>query len=276
MDVRQYLSTLYETIVQNVVVWTPRVILGLVLVVVAIVVSRIIARMLRTLLKRLGVDGVLERFGVTATLTRVGVNVPLSSLIPRVVYYLVMVLFVRTAADAMGLFAISSAIGSFLAYLPNVFAAVVIILLGSAVSQVASGVVTRGAENSGIEFARPLGAAVGALILTIVGLMAIAQLKVDTQIVYLVVTGVLACIVLALGLSFGLGSRDITRNILAGFYARRAIPPGSIVSVSGEQGTLIGIGPTQTLLQGEQGTISLPNSVFLDDVARLRSPGSAA
>lgn len=277
MDAGAYLTTLFESIRDNVVLWTPRILLGLVLFVLALVVSRMIARVLRTVLRRIGLDALLERTGVSSTLARMGVSKPLSEVLSRVAYYLILLLFVRTAADAMGLDPISSAIGTFLAYLPNVFAAVVLVLFGASAAQVASGVVTRAAENSGIEFAKPLGRMVGALILTVVGLMAVAQLRVDTQIVYLVVSGIMAGLVLALGLSFGLGSRDIARNILAGFYARRSLPTGADLQIGDDRGRLLGVGPTQTLLGDEGGTTVVPNTVFLEQVVRLHaSPDTPA
>ena len=270
MNVQEYLSTLGSTLVENLTVWTPRVILGLILFVVALVVSRVLARILRSILRRVGLDALLDRLGITATLNRLGISRPASEILPKVLYYLILILVVRTAADAMGLFAISSAIGTFMAYLPNVFAAVLIMVLGATAAQVASGVVTRAAENSGIEFAKPLGGIVAALIMTMVGLMAIGQLKVDAQIVYLVVSGLMACLVLALGLSFGLGSRDVTRNILAGYYTRRTIPAGAEVEVGSQRGTLVGVGATQTLLESTTGTTVVPNGVFLDEVAVVR------
>jgi len=187
---------------------------------------------------------------------------------PRIVYYLILVLFVRTAADAMGLDAVSSAIGSFMAYLPNVFAALVIVLLGTAAAGAASSMVARSAANSGIDFAGSLGTLVGAVVMTVVAIMAIGQLRVDTEIVRLVITGILAGLVLALGLSFGLGSRDITRNILAGFYARKTFEIGAEVEVAGESGVLAAITPTQTLLERDGQIIAVANTAFLESVAR--------
>lgn len=50
-----------------------------------------------------------------------------------------------------------------LAYLPNVVAAVLLIVVGTSVSQFAGQTVIQAAEESGIEFARPLGRLVSGL-----------------------------------------------------------------------------------------------------------------
>lgn len=271
-EITQQLTDAWNGLLTSVIQWTPRVVVGVILAIVAILVARIVARMLRSFLRKIDLDGLLGRIGAHDALGRLGVSQSLNDLTPRVVYYLLLILFVRTASDAMGLVAISSAIGTFMAYLPNVLAAVLIVILGSAAAGAASNVVARGAANSGIEFAGSLGTLVGALVMTVVAIMAIGQLRVDTEIVRLVVSGILAGLVLALGLSFGLGSREITRNILAGFYARKTFEIGAEVEVGGESGVLSAITPTQTLLERDGQTIAVANSAFLETVAKQRTP----
>lgn len=270
-QVRQILSDLYASILQGVTDWTPRLVLGIVLIVVAIIIAKVIAAILRSTLRKIDVDGLLAKAGMKDTLGRIGLTRPVSEVLPKIVYYLLLLLFARTGADSMGLAPVAGAIGSFMAYLPNVFAALLIVLLGSSAAQFASRVVTDGARNSGIEFAKPLGAMVGAVIMTVVALMALAQLRVDTEIVYLVVSGILAAMVLAFGLSFGLGSRDVTRNILAGFYARKTFVSGDEVEIEGKRGTLLGITATQTLLEANGETFAFANSVFLDSVTMRKA-----
>ncbi len=68
--------------------------------------------------------------------------------------------------------------------------------------------------------------------------MAIAQLKGDTEMLRLVTAIVLAAGALAFGISFGLGARNIVRNILAGFCARKFLQVGKPVEVIGQQGIL--------------------------------------
>ncbi len=70
---------------------------------------------------------------------------------------------------------------------------------------------------------------------------------------------------LGFGLSLGLGTREITRNILAGFYARKVFRIGEEMEIAGERGTLKAITPTQTLLERDNRTIAVANSVYLED-----------
>jgi small-conductance mechanosensitive channel len=213
-------------------------------------------------------DEALQKAGLDQALGRIGVRESLNRLVPRLTYYLLLFLFVRTAAQGLGLVAISDAMGTFLGYVPNLVAAILILVLGSVAAQFAGRTVARAAADSGIDFAGSLGSLVSGLMLFVLGIMALSQLKIDTEIVRLVTVCLLAGIGLAFGLSFGLGTRDITRNIVAGFYARKIFRVGQPLELRGQRGTLRSITPTQTILDGEHGILAVGNGVFLDEVVK--------
>lgn len=251
-----------------VVVAVPKLLVAIVAFVLLVVLAKLVERLFRALLVRVRFDALLGQVGVDKTLHRLGLRQSLSVVLPRLAYFLLLFLFARTAADAYGLTAISEAIAAMFGYLPNVVAAVLLVVVGSSVSQFAGGMVTQAADEAGIEFAKPLGSVVAALILFIVGVMAIGQLRFDTDMVRIVTICVLSGLALAFGLSVGLGTRDITRNVLAGFYARKLFSPGDALSVRGERGVLKTITATQTLIEQESGLVVVANSVFLDEVVK--------
>ncbi len=266
--IRVQLMATYQGVVNSLIAWTPRVILAVILLFTALVVAKVIERVLRIVMVRLRFDALVEKVGIDQAIQRLGLRESLNVVIPRIVYYLLLFLFARTAADSMGLTAISGAIGSFMAYLPNLVAALLILILGSAAAQFAGRAVSEAASNSGIEFGSTLGGVVSGLILFVLGIMAVSQLKIDTEIIRVVTTAVLAGMALAFGLTFGLGSRDITRNILAGFYARKTFELGAEIEVKGERGELKSITPTQTLLQQGDRVVAVSNAVFLEEVVK--------
>ena len=268
LQVRDQFMATYQGVIDSLVAWTPRVLLVFVLVIAALVVAKVVERVLRTVMTRMRFDSLIEKVGIDQAIQRIGVRDSLNQVVPRIVYYLLLILFAKTAADSMGLAAISDAIGAFMAYLPNIVAAVLILVLGSTAAQFAGRAVTQAATNSGIEFGASLGSLVSGVLMFVLGIMAVSQLKIDTEIIRVVTSAVLAGMALAFGLAFGLGSRDVTRNILAGFYARKTFEIGREMEVLGEKGELKTITPTQTLLQQGDRVIAVSNSVYLDAVVK--------
>lgn len=267
-DILDRLLATGRQLVESVIDWTPQLLLGVVLLVMALVLAKVVERVLRVILTRIRLDSLIQQAGIDQALQRLGLRQSLEQFLPRVAYFLLLFLFARTAADSLGLEAISQAFGSLLAYLPNVVAAVLILLLGSVAAQFAGTAVENAGKESGIEFASSLGTVVQALIFFVLAIMAVGQLKIDTEMVQLVTTGMLAAFAIAFGLSFGLGSRDITRNLLAGFYAKQTFEIGRPLQIGEEHGVLRSITATQVVLERDGEIVTFANSVFLDQMVR--------
>jgi hypothetical protein len=258
----------FRDLADSIVQAAPKVVIGIVLILVAWIVAKVIEKVLRIILVRVRFDSLVEKAGIDKTLQRAGIRQQLNVFIPRIVYFLLLVLFAKAAADALGLAAISDALASFFSYLPNIIAALLLLVIGSAAAQFVGQTITQAAEESGIDFAPALGRVVSGLILFIIGIMAITQLKIDTDMIRLVTTLLLAGAAIAFGLSFGLGSRDLTRNIIAGFYARRVLDVGASVEIGELRGVLKAITTTHTLIESDGRTVSVSNSAFLDQVSK--------
>ncbi|MBK9166830.1 MAG: mechanosensitive ion channel [Bryobacterales bacterium] len=265
---REKLLQAFVNLADSVIAAAPKVLIGLLLAAAALVVARVIESVLRFALTKVRFDSLLAKVGVDRTLQRLGVRQQLNLVLPRLVYFLVLLLLAKTAVDALGLTAISDAIGAFFAYLPNIVAALLLLVLGSTVGQFAGQTVAQSAESSGIEFAPALGRLVSSLILFVCAMMAIDQLKIDTEIVRIVTSFVLGAGALAFGLSFGLGTRDVVRNVAAGFYARKVLVVGKRLDVAGQQGVLKAITATHLILESEGRETSVSNETFLQQVAR--------
>ena len=205
---------------------------------------------------------------MTSLLGKIGLQDPPGAILARLAYYLLLLLFVKSGAEAVGLLAVSDAISAFFGYLPNLLAGAVVLVIGLLIGQFAGSTITRSARDSGIEFAPVLGRIVSALIVFVAGLMAVTQLQIDTDIIRSVVLVLLAGAALALALSFGLGTRDITRNLVAGFYARKLFRPGQKITIEQTTGTLLGISPLQVLVEVDDEVTTIPNSVFLETAVR--------
>ncbi len=246
----------------------PKALTALVVVLVGFVLAKIIERAVKTGFAKLRIDDLLEKFGMRDLMANLGLQDPPGAVLGRLLYYLIILMFIKSASDAVGLLAVSGAISAFFTYLPNIIAALILFVIGVLLARFASGAVTRSARNSGIEFAPVLGRIASATIIFIVSFMAVTQLQIHTDIIHMVVQIVLAGAALAFALSFGLGARDVTRNLLAGFYARKLFRTGQSIAVAGYEGELTGITAQHVIIKVDGQELTLPNAVFLDEVVR--------
>lgn len=258
----------FANLANSVIAAAPKVVVGILLIIAGLVVAKLVEAGLRMVLVRVHFDSLVEKAGVDKMLQRVGLRQHLNLFLPRIVYFLVIFLLAKTVSDALGLVAISNAIGGFFSYLPNIIAALLLLILGTTLGQFAGQTVAQAAESSGIDFAPALGKLVSGLIVFVVAMMAVAQLKIDTEMIRIVTSFVLGGAALAFGLSFGLGTRDVVRNIVAGFYARKVLSIGKSLEIGGERGVLNAITATHAILETDGQDISVANSTFLDQVSK--------
>lgn len=242
--------------------------LGTVLLLVAIVVAKIAEKALAAVLTRFGLNAQADRWGITETLARLGVRRPLAPVLGRVTFFIVLVFVAQVVADALDLAQISELLGQLLAFVPRAIVAALILVIGSVAAGYGRRAVVQLARDSGVEYASVLGTLFFGVVIFVLAVMAVNQLQIQTEAIWLMLGWVLGGLALGLGLAFGLGSREIVCNVLAGFYARQIFPIGKDVTFGDERGVLLSITPTKALLEQGDQIISVSNSTLLREVVK--------
>ncbi len=249
----------------SVAIFIPRLFGALIVVLLGFVVAKLLDALLSKLLAKLGVDRLMTGTGLNKLLARVGIQVPISTLIGRVVYWFVLLVFLVAAAESLGLERVSNTLDIFAMYLPKVFAAAFVLLAGVLLAQFAGSLVRGAAEGVGLGYANSLGRIAQGMVIIISISVAIGQLEIKADLLNAVVAIVLITIGLALALALGLGSRNIAGEIISGIYVRELYEVGQQVSVGDVEGQIEEIGTVKTLLLTADGeVVSIANRVLLE------------
>lgn len=257
-------------ILQGVTEYSPHVLAAIALIVVGLVVAKLAEWICLGTLRRLRFDAFLERVGIPAPV-RGEERQELSRWAARTAYFLIVLLFAGSAVEVLGLEAASESFRAALGYVPNLLSALLVIVVGVAVANALAALVVRGAASLGEGHARLLGRGAAGFVYLVVAVMAVSQLRLESLALQAVMVAVLLGAALGLAGSFALGSRDITRSILAGFYARRLLRSGDAVEIAGQKGTLVTIGATQTVVETKGALKIVPNDAYLDSVVEKRT-----
>ena len=150
-------------------------------------------------------------------------------------------------------------------YVPKVFGAALILLAGVLLAQLLSGLVRGAAESVGLDYANGLARMAQGLVIIISISVAIGQLEVKTELLNYVIAIVLITVGLAVALAFGLGSRELVSQILAGIYVRELYEVGQRVCLADIEGQIEEIGTVKTLLLTDDGELtSVANRALLE------------
>lgn len=197
---------------------------GVVALIVAVLFAGLIAGILYFVLRRaligLQLDERLSRWGLRELAEWSPSKSP-SLLVARVVAWTVVLI-----GFLIGLAAFDAALTSKLAYqlfayLPNVAAALVVLLVGNILARFLARSVLIGAVNMNLEYARLLSAGVKWLILVLAIAIALDHLGIGGNIVRLAFGILFGGIVLALALAVGLGSKELVTRSLEREATRR-------------------------------------------------------
>ncbi len=241
---------------------------ALLLLVVGLLVAGIAGRLTRRSLGTLGVDDLAETSGVSNALARLGIDRSLSHLLGNVVRIAVAVVVVFAAVSLLGLAALSVSLNAILLFLPKLFIALVLVVVGAIVAQLVADRVDRIATQMAI--AAPVGRVAQISIFAIFLVTALAQVGISTSALVILVAIVLTAGALTLALAFGLGSREMARQVTAGRYVTGVFSVGQTIGVGGIDGEIVALESATTVLRTDEGrSFRVPNHLLLESVVTL-------
>jgi hypothetical protein len=198
--------------------YLPKLLAALVLVVAALIVAKIAQSIVERVLKLVRVDKLTTNKSVAKTLKSAEFNIDLVDVAGRTTFWLVIVVFALTIADVLELTAMSDIISGIVGYLPNVLAAVIVLTVTFAGARLVRDAVGAALRHMRVDFASTV-ASISFYVLVVFGsLMALDQLGFDTTILAANITLLVAGVVFALALAFGLGGRDTAKKVVDSAY----------------------------------------------------------
>ncbi|MBE7373536.1 mechanosensitive ion channel family protein [Pseudomonas lopnurensis] len=261
----QSLLSAMSSLWASIAAFIPRLFGALVVVLLGFVVAKLLDTLLSKVLAKIGLDRLMAGTGLTKLLGRAGIRIPVSALIGKVVYWFVLLIFLVSAAESLGLERVSATLDMLTLYVPKVFGAALILLAGVLLAQLLSGLVRGAAEGVGLDYANGLARMAQGLVIIISISVAIGQLEVKTELLNYVIAIVLISVGLAVALALGLGSRELVGQILAGIYVRELYEVGQRVRLADVEGQIEEIGTVKTLLLTDDGELaSVANKVLLE------------
>jgi hypothetical protein len=206
---------------------------GLLVLVSLLIVGFVLGWLARVAVSRitraLGVDLLLERWGVAPSLRRAGILRVPSEVLGLVCFWAIFILFASVGVDALALPGAPGATALLVAFLPPLFAAALIMLVGWLVANFLSQGVLIAAVNARLPEARLLARGVHWSVLLFAAGTALTHLGIGKEMVLVAFGITFGGVVFALALAFGLGGRNIARHIIDR-RLRREAPPQEHIS----------------------------------------------
>ena len=161
-----------------------------------------------------------EKMGVDKYLKKADIKYTFIELMGTLVEWLVILVFFLAVVDILGLTIVSQVLLVVLGYVPNIIAAILIFAAGYIVAGIVDGLVRGALASIDHDIAKPLGKLARWLVILIAFFAALDQLQIAKGLISTFFQGLTFTIVLVVGLSVGLGSKDLVAKILDDWYIK--------------------------------------------------------
>ena len=193
----------------------PRFLGFLVILLVGWLIASGISKAVTALLRKVGFDRISQRIGLTRFEQRMGLQMDSAGILGKVVFWFLFLIFLVPAADTLGVPAVSNILNQLVAYIPNVFVAILVLFLGTLAATVVADIVRGAMGGAAIGNPNIFASLARWAIIAFAALIALEQLNIAPSLLNILFTAVVGGLAIAFGLSFGLGGQEAARRWLS-------------------------------------------------------------
>lgn len=188
----------------------PRFLSGFIILLIGIIIATFLRQIVREVLKFVKFESFLKKYGVPESKE----NAQWSVILAEIARWFVIIVFLVPTADVWGLGKFVDVLNNLLLFLPNVFIAVLLLLVGFVVSKLVYDLLMASVRGLSKDSARTIAMVGRWSVLIFVFLVVLNQLGIASDLIRILFSGVVAMVALAGGLAFGLGGKEAAKEII--------------------------------------------------------------
>lgn len=211
-SINETLARTLNDALSAVVSFIPRFVSGLIVLLIGLIIASFLKQVLLQLFKFIKLDAMLARYGVPEAKGKEAVS--WSAILAEIVRWFVIILFLVPTVDIWGLEQFVEVLNGLLGYLPSVFVAVLLLLIGFAVAKLVYDFLFAAMRGVSGDTAKTVAMVGRWSVLAFVFLVVLNQLGIASDLIRILFGGFVAMIALAGGLAFGMGGRDAAKELI--------------------------------------------------------------
>ncbi|MDN3492062.1 mechanosensitive ion channel family protein [Winogradskyella bathintestinalis] len=244
---------------------------ALLIILIGWFITQFVVKAVRKLLKLAKANKLDEKLNNIEIVEGKQLNFDTIKVVSKFVKYIMYIIIIITASDAIGLEIISNHVGELLAYLPQLFAALVIFILGLIFSNFVKNSLKSLFESMELSGGKMISQVVFFILLTFISITALNQAGIDTYIITSNITMILAAFLGAFAIAVGLGAKEVVGKLLNTFYARKTFEVGDKIVFNEQIYTIEAVESISVILKNSKGKLIVPikdlveNQILIQD-----------
>jgi len=248
----------------------PNIIGALIVLILGWFITKIIVRITKKLLKLAKANKLDDKLNEIEIIEGKALNFNTIKVVSKFVKWLMYIMLMIMASDILGLKIISTQISELLGYLPQLFSALVIFILGLLFASIVKKGLKSLFESMDLSGGKMLSQVVFFLLLTFISVTALNQAGIDTQIITDNINMIIGAFLLAFAIAFGLGARDVVGKLLQTFYARKTFEVGREIIFNERTYKIEAVENVSVLLKNKEGILIVPISEIVESQVHMQ------
>ena len=198
-----------QDLLQGFIGFLPALVGALVIFVIGWFISSGVGRLVGDILKKIKFNQIFERGNWKNALEKADLKVDPSGFIGAIFKWVLVIVFLLASVEILGLNQLAAFITDVLAYLPNVLVASLIFVVAVIIADIVEKVLRAAVESAQVGQAHMVGVIVRWSIWIFAAIAILTQLGITPILWQTLFTGLVALVVVAGGLAFGLGGKEV-------------------------------------------------------------------
>lgn len=204
----------WNAVSTKIMLFLPNLMAAIIVFLLGWFLSRIAKALIVKVLGAVKFDVMTEKAGINELLTRGNIQKQPKEVLATLVYWFFMLIVIIASFDVLGLPIIYDLLNKIVLYIPNIIAAVVVLIFGGILANFLGPVVETVSSGLGTETASLLSKIAKYSVIILAITMALQQLSIASSVVTVAFAILFGAFSLAMALAFGLGGRDAAANYL--------------------------------------------------------------
>jgi hypothetical protein len=206
----------------RILAYLPVLLGALIILIVGWLIAKAIKRIIDWVLKLIRFDLLADKAGISEILKKGNLEISAAEVVSSIVYWLIIIMVLVMTVDALGLPKASDVLASLFAYVPNVIAALLVLIVAMFLASFVSGIVRTAAGNANLPKPEIFAGISRWAIIIFAVTISLEQLGIAPLLVTATFNIILGGVCLALALAFGLGGKDAAAKYLEELRKKRS------------------------------------------------------
>ena len=248
----------------------PNIIGALIVVIFGWLITKLVIKIIKKLLRLAKANKLDDKLNEIEIIEGKQLKFDTVKVVSKFVKWLMYIMLIIMASDIMGLEIISNKISELLGYLPQLFTALVLFILGLIFANFVKKGLKSFFESMELSGGKIISQAVFFLLLTFIAVTALNQAGIDTAIITSNITMIMAAFLLAIAISIGLGAKHVVDKLMHTFYARKMFEAGQKISYNDKAYTIDEVKSISVVLKNDKGRLIVPINELMENQVQLQ------